>query len=261
MNSHSICLVHRWISKQQLVKFINLDSMITSECHVRERGFSLSIEELIPFYPWPTHSCCIPSSLPVSSHTFPSTLFSFSTYHSTFLLLLSYIQHIWTIALLKSLCLIRCPSLTSYFFNQLFPLFSCILNLFLTNNFYFFKKHVPLHCKIHWKKLPLTFSFPWSSDSLITKFFESIGHVHCFYLHIIDKLILQMKQIQPLKILFQRFVSPLSNFSEFYFAYDRLAFPILLESVSCLQFRWQSTILLHIFKFNLKKFWYNFYHI
>ena len=34
------------------------------------------------------------------------------------------------------------------------------------------------------------------------------------------------------------------NFSEIYFVYDTLAFPVFLESVSCLQFLWQPIILL-----------------
>lgn len=150
----------------------------------------LFIKELVLFSPWLIHSPCIPLSLPVSSHTFPSALFSFSTYLSVFLLLLSYTQQIWTIPLLPSRYPIR-----HTFLNFFFPLISLFLHpqSFPTKNSYFSKNHVLLHCK---PILPNTMCFYTAriflpsllflwTVVLITKCLESIIHVHCFYLNVI----------------------------------------------------------------------------
>ena len=119
------------ISKQQLVKSINLESMLTSEFHVMER-FSSSVEELTPFHSWPPHSCCIPSSflsLPVPS-LLPSSVSQHITQSFSFCFLPS--MHINHNSIQK--CLLRSPSLT--FLKLISPSFPCIFNLFLTKMTY-----------------------------------------------------------------------------------------------------------------------------
>lgn len=145
MNLYLLPLAHRWISQQKLIKFPNLDIMITPECHVRDKGFSSSIKEFVLFASWFNYSHCIPSPHHPLAPPIPAFLpFSVSlaitqSFIFCLLTLFSFLQ-IQTIPLFQSTP--NTHPFSHIYFHQLFPL-SCILTVFLMTPV--FPKHMFLY--------------------------------------------------------------------------------------------------------------------